>query len=463
MTTRQFDLNINEILEHWKIHHAIREIIANAIDEQILTQTEDIKIYKEDNKWIIRDFGRGLKYEHLVLNENVEKLNNKYVTGKFGIGLKDSMAVLNRHLIDFEIKSTHHIIKITKSNKKDFSDIITLHANIIEQNDKTFKGTEFSFTNLKDNDMREAKKNFLRYLFLIKLDETKYGEIYYNDGVIATIFLNGVKIAEEPNFLYSYNITKVPNSLRNALNRERINVGRTVYAKRIESILLTSTNKHVMNRLATELQMKDTDKSHDEIKWKEILIHAIRIKNADGRTVFITKGDMENDFVTIDNIKREGFEIILIPYDLKKFLEKINDINNKTINDLKNFIKVSEDNHVFNFVDYSQLNIDEKNIYDAGIMLLQLVPQMNNKNYEIKISETLKCGIDGLCDFNKKLIIIKRSVLKSMDRYLGVLVHEFIHANSCYNDLTISFENALTNMIGLLSRIIIHNEKKIYS
>lgn len=35
---REFDLNIEKILENWEVYHAIREIIANALDEQILTE-----------------------------------------------------------------------------------------------------------------------------------------------------------------------------------------------------------------------------------------------------------------------------------------------------------------------------------------------------------------------------------------------------------------------------------------
>jgi hypothetical protein len=30
---RQFDLNIERVLEHWTVAHALREIIANALDE----------------------------------------------------------------------------------------------------------------------------------------------------------------------------------------------------------------------------------------------------------------------------------------------------------------------------------------------------------------------------------------------------------------------------------------------
>ena len=34
---KKFDLNIEKILENWETHHAIREIIANASDEQQLS------------------------------------------------------------------------------------------------------------------------------------------------------------------------------------------------------------------------------------------------------------------------------------------------------------------------------------------------------------------------------------------------------------------------------------------
>lgn len=55
---KQFDLNIEKILENWEAYHAVREIIANALDEQLLTNTLEIEIWKEDNNWTIRDFGR---------------------------------------------------------------------------------------------------------------------------------------------------------------------------------------------------------------------------------------------------------------------------------------------------------------------------------------------------------------------------------------------------------------------
>src|SRR6185312_12390556 len=95
---RRFDLNIEKILEGWEIPHALREIIANALDEQALTDTRDVEIAKDaQGRWHIRDYGRGLKYDHLTQNENGEKLKNaEKVVGKFGVGLKDALATLHR-------------------------------------------------------------------------------------------------------------------------------------------------------------------------------------------------------------------------------------------------------------------------------------------------------------------------------------------------------------------------------
>ena len=79
---KEFDLNIEKILENWENYHAIREIIANALDEQIITSTKDIEIKQtSDGWWHIIDYGRGLNYHHLTQNENEEKLSNDKLIG----------------------------------------------------------------------------------------------------------------------------------------------------------------------------------------------------------------------------------------------------------------------------------------------------------------------------------------------------------------------------------------------
>lgn len=93
-TIRKFDLNVEEILENWEISHAVREIIANALDEQKLSESEEIVIFEDKGGWHIRDFGRGLRYQNLTQKENEEKLQHEGLIGRFGVGLKDALATL---------------------------------------------------------------------------------------------------------------------------------------------------------------------------------------------------------------------------------------------------------------------------------------------------------------------------------------------------------------------------------
>lgn len=37
---REFDLNIERVLENWTVAHAVREVIANALDEDLRERTQ---------------------------------------------------------------------------------------------------------------------------------------------------------------------------------------------------------------------------------------------------------------------------------------------------------------------------------------------------------------------------------------------------------------------------------------
>src|SRR6185436_645963 len=92
--------------------------------------------------WHIRDYGRGLRHEHLTQNENKEKLAQPdIVIGKFGVGLKDALATFDRHKIDVRITSRHETIALGKAAKHGFEDITTLHALISPPTNPKHVGT----------------------------------------------------------------------------------------------------------------------------------------------------------------------------------------------------------------------------------------------------------------------------------------------------------------------------------
>lgn len=71
----------------------------------------------------------------------------------------------------------------------------------------------------------------------------------------ATIYINGMQVAVEENFLFSYNITNINTQIKKALNRERLNVGRTVYSDTIKSILKQCSSISVLAPLVNDLKI----------------------------------------------------------------------------------------------------------------------------------------------------------------------------------------------------------------
>jgi hypothetical protein len=154
-----FDLNIGRVLEHWTVPFAIRELIANALDEQALTDTVDPVITKDESgQWRIADAGRGIRYEHLTQNESAEKRRHPNVIGQFGMGLKDALAVFDRRGVQVAIASPHADITIGRRPKQGFPDVVTLHALVSAPSDPERTGTEVVLGNVTDTDVETAKR-----------------------------------------------------------------------------------------------------------------------------------------------------------------------------------------------------------------------------------------------------------------------------------------------------------------
>ncbi|HEX5014307.1 MAG TPA: ATP-binding protein, partial [Candidatus Limnocylindrales bacterium] len=208
MPAREFDLNIERVLENWTLAHAIRELIANALDEAALTGTQEPEISKDaEGAWHVRDFGRGLRYEHLTQNENREKLASpEKVVGKFGVGLKDALATFDRRGVGVRIRSRYGDITTQKQAKHGFGDVTTLHAVIDDPSDPEMVGTDVELIGVSDDDVDAAKSLFRHYAGDEVLEETEYGVVLARPKFAARIYVNGLRVAEERNYLFSYDI-----------------------------------------------------------------------------------------------------------------------------------------------------------------------------------------------------------------------------------------------------------------
>jgi hypothetical protein len=459
---RNFDLNIEKILEGWELRHAIREIIANALDEQVLSSTQDITISADrSGNWHIRDFGRGIRYENLTQNENPEKLKNAgKVIGKFGVGLKDALATLNRRGILVLIKSAHCDISLVEAAKYGFEDVITLQAAVSSASSPTMVGSDFELQGVSAADIKAAKDFFLHFSGERVLDTTPHGQILERTaGRDARVYVTGLLVAEEERFAFSYNITSLTTAMRRALNRERTNVGRTAYTERVKGMLLSSQSEEVAQVLAADLSNIERGTQHDEVTWTDVAVHACQILNARKKVVFVTALELGSARDSIDHATKDGYVVIAIPDNVRRSLAGLKDIQGNPVRDLSVYQAEWNSSFEFKFVPRDRLTPAEQKVFDCWQQIVQLVGGLPTVVREVRVSETMRPDFgtggecQGLWEPDKKRIIVKRSELATLTSFAGTLLHEITHANSGYPDVSREFESALTEVIGELSGV----------
>lgn len=449
-----FDLNVEKILDHWGVPEAVREVIANALDEQALTRTAEPQIVRRRDGWHVTDFGRGLRYQHLTQNENPEKQRHAdLVVGKFGIGLKDALATFHRRGIDVAITSPHGDMTLRRAAKSNFADVKTLHAAIAPASEPGRKGTDFVLRGLSDADMAAARDYFLRFAGDEELEGTELGGILRrNKDEPARIYVKGVRVATEEDFLFSYNITSTTAQLQRALNRERSNVGRTAYQDRVKAILLKAESTIVVDQLAEDLQRIQKGTNHDEINWVEVQEQAVRILATRGKTIFLTSQQLLYMGATVQEARQDGYKLVFIPEKMLVRLPSLRDLNGDPILDLGGFVKAWNASFVYDFIDPSKLNKAERASWSLLPDLLRLAGDHAKRVGEVRISRTMRLDegayeTEGVWDSPN--IVVKRSVLDSPRHFARVVLHEIAHASSNANHGSIPFMSAIDDLAGL--------------
>ncbi len=459
--TREFDLNIERVLEHWTVVHALREVIANALDEHSLTRTAEPKIFRDDvGRLHVRDFGRGLRYEHLTQNESEEKqANPDRVVGKFGVGLKDALATLDRHQIRVTVHSAHAEFTTALRPKGGFPDVATLHALIESPSEPQLIGTDFVLEGnaLGDKEVDEAKALFLHYAGDEVLDSTAHGQVLRTGGETARIYVNGLRVAYEENFLFSYNITSTTKALRQALNRERSHVGRAAYTDRVKSIMLASKTDEVVEALVDDLRCFEEGAQHDETGWVDIGLHACRQLNARRKVIFLTPSELREAPEFLRRAEDDGYEPVIVPESLRNHLPNLRDAAGNAMRDLDRYCAEWTESFRFDFVDPTEFTDTEREVWDE---LDAVFASSGSRPHQVKrvlVSSTMRLQASGfreaagLWEPAEGCIIVRRDQLSSLGAFAGTVLHEVAHAISGAPDVSPEFEEALTAMLGTVA------------
>lgn len=456
-----FDLNVEKVLEHWPIAAAVREIIANALDEQAITDTREPVVEKiSSNRWRIADFGRGLRYQHLTQNENEEKTAHPLVIGQFGVGLKDALAVFDRHGIDVDILSPFGDISTSMQAKEGFADVHTLHAIVRAPSDTQRIGTTVILNGVKDADIAEAMSYFLRYNGEAVLESTPYGTVLARpqDSDTANIYVKGVRIAQEENFLYSYNITNLTQAMRKSLNRERANVGRDAYRPRVLSILTECSSNAVARELADDLAEFGSDLMHDELKWVDVAVHACRALAAHEKVVYVTTTELASGGFQLEYATKDGYRPVVIGETVANKLSGLTDLKGNPILTFVGYRDSWNDSFTFDFVDPAELREAEARVWGLADQVIQSsgVDLSEAGVDDILISKTMRLNDAGDCvagvyESSERRIVIRRDQLGDPVDFCGTLLHELVHAETGTHDMTLAFENALSHQLGVLA------------
>jgi hypothetical protein len=317
-------------------------------------------------------------------------------------------------------------------------------------------GTRIVLRGLDDTQMAKAKGFFLRFSDEDTLEETRVGEVLKRKAhKPARVYVAGLLVAEEENFAFSYNITSLTEPMRRALNRERTNVGRTAYADRVKQMLLQATSGNVAEVLAQQLVALQEGSGSDEVRWKEVTLHAVRILNATGHYLFVTASQLSFNASTVDHARADGMRVITIPDNIQEEVATLTDLSGEPIRDIRRYETEWNNSFVFDFVEPDQLSTRERAVFDRTFDIAALAGGLPKHVKGVRISSTMRAdfatGKDalGLWDPQTSSIVLRRDQVANLSSFAGTLLHEIVHAKTGYDDVTRDFELALTQLIGV--------------
>lgn len=435
MTTKRIEYPISATYcKNWTIIDAIREVIANALDEGNCKITYDASL----NGCFVINEGSQIKPKHLVLG-NSEKSDQQI--GQFGEGMKIASLVCARLNRKFKGSTNEFSFQPSIEYHKDLdSDIlvITLSENKQQKNETVI------YIECSREEYNQAKQMFLKWSKCKSLSE-KTANILTPGG---KLFVNGLMTMEIPS-IFSYNITskefinrdrtvvdlnKARNEMENIVEKEGLD--NKTFCKEYLKVALTERKDELVE---TEFYLYGNSK----VMEKEL----IKITGCDIKKVCIADGTQ------VDTVlKDEGYFVIrqTASWRVTSTLNNILGIRNSTNELNANPIQSVPDKYILS---KDKLTEKIKENLAWSIELTRKVLKVQSIG-ECKVVEKFPSGEGTIAEYDKvkdTIYIRKDYVENGGFNLVGTLVHEVIHKIYGVGDRTREFENIMTALIGDLA------------
>jgi hypothetical protein len=289
------------------------------------------------------------------------------------------------------------------------------------------------------------------------LESTEHGDVLARPArkSPARVYVKGLRVAEEPNFLFSYNVTRLSAALRRALNRERSNVGRGAYTDRVKAILIACRSTSVAAPLAEDLNGYSAGKLHDELAWRDVALHACRVLQTHEKVIFATAWQLADDTAQLQYAREDGYRIVVVPDDIARSLGDLTDLDGRPLVDLDKYRDEWNESFAFDFVGPGAMTPGEREVYGRIPDLCVLVGvSLAERRVSVEVSETMRLNVTGdpvlgLWEAAEHRIVIRRDQLSSLATFAATFLHEVGHMASGTADGTIPFEYELSRLLGL--------------
>ena len=332
--TKYIDLNVGEkSLDHLPIDFALKELLANSIDEHIANNLDPADVQLSYNKKLktlsISDFGSGIEEKNFIQRKNNKKSDNKYI-GKYGIGLKDALVIANdkNHKITIE---THTNIFTTEYKMKSGTELITLHVKSVKSiNAHIPKGTRITISNIIPETYYTLRKTYIGYY-----DESEYtlflsheiGSIYKFNKEVQMIFVNKLVVNTYSNnchFSYDFPLSK---QIQDANTRDRKDIPLDNFTTGIQQLICIMDvfdNPDITNIIIKILSSNDR-KQLKEFNSKDVIRNLIIKFNNTGLYVFVDAKEPNFDHIDLTNKKILRLGKFINPMFGVKNVRNIND------------------------------------------------------------------------------------------------------------------------------------------
>ena len=150
----------------------------------------------------------------------------------------------------------------------------------------------------------------------------------------------------------------------------------------------------------------------------------------------------------------DDYEIIIVPETIRKKLPSLRDAAGNPIRDLNRYRDEWQDSFRFTFIDPADFNDAERAVWDALPRIFTARGGRPRHVRDVRVSETMRLMESryqeavGVWEPGEGRIIVKRTQLQSLSAFAGTVLHELSHALSGAPDVSIEFEQQLTEELG---------------